>query len=114
MLLMLIFCIDGIIALFQTVDQLIHLICRRLSIVVQADDKISVAMAKPRHKCRMLSEVPCKINSFYITFFSAQPADYFKGIIRRAIVNQKNIIFILLQRFHFFFDFGHYMQKRML
>ena len=44
----------------------------------------------------------------------AQLSDRSDGVIRRAVIYQKNIIFILRETVHFLFNFRHYMRQRVL
>ena len=71
MLFMVISCIYRIISFFQTANQLVHFICRRLPIVIQAYHIIPVRIAQSGHQRGMLPEVSGEINPFDLIVFPA-------------------------------------------
>ena len=67
---------------------------------------------KSRHQCCVLSEIPRQVHSPDALIPAAQLADFPKCIIRRAIVDQNDLMIIPLQLPHRCFDFVHHTADR--
>ena len=55
----------------------------------------------------MLSEIFGKIDTFYFIVCFANAPDDLKGIVRRAVIDQHNLIFVCRKRRHGFRNFGN-------
>ncbi len=114
MLLMLIFRINGIKSLLQLIQKSVHLIRRRLSVIIQTDDIIAVRIPQSCHQRGMLPEILCKADPFDIFIFCAQLPDRSKRVVRRTVVDKKHIIRILRKTVHLFPDLRYDSWQRML
>ena len=63
--------IDHICPLLNALKELAHLICRCLTVIIQAYDDISLNLVKACHQRTVLSEVLGQIDSCYILIFPA-------------------------------------------
>ena len=111
-MLVLIFCICNVCAVFQRSQKLADFVCRRLTVIIQTNQDVALYLMKSRHQCRMLSKISRQIYPLDPFILAAQLADFSKGIVRRAIVDQNDLILIPLQLPHRCFDFVHHTADR--
>ena len=97
--------IHHIRSVFNAGKQLAHFIGGRLSVIVQTDHDVALCLCKACHQGRMLSEIFGKIDTFYFIVCFANAPDDLKGIVRRAVIDQHNLIFVCWKRRHGFRNF---------
>ena len=106
--------VDDVVARVNSFQQLAHLVGRGLAVVVQADDDITAALVETRHQRGMLAEVFRQIHAQHMGVRRHQAADGANGIIRRAVIDEDDLVVILGHRLHCGGNFRHHAAHRML
>ena len=111
MMLVVVFRINHIGTLLNPCKKSAHLAGGCLPVIVKAHHHITLYIVKACHKRRMLSKVPCKIDSRDVIIFPAQSGDHTEGVIRRGIIHQHDLVFIIFQCLHGILDFLNHARQ---
>ncbi len=105
--------IDDVTALLYLRKQPADFIRRCLPVIIQTHHHIAAGLTKSCHQCGMLSEISGQIDAADISPLCTQPTDHLECIIRRAVVDQHDLIRIGRQLFHGFINLRHYLTDRL-
>ena len=102
-----VFGVDHVVALFELFDELPHLVTGGLAVVVEAHHDLPRAVAKPRHDGRVLAEIFCKVDGSDALVVLRHVTQDFKGIVRGAVVDQHEFRLIVRHLCHRAFQLLH-------
>ena len=92
--------INHVIALFNFLQQLAHLVGRSLAVIVKANNDVALAVAHAAHQSCVLAEVLGKVNGGDVAVCFCQCGNGLKGVVGRAVVYKDYLIVVALKLAH--------------